>query len=65
MSARAILLDGIRTATVESPPVVSGGTHSVLLNIMVRGPGQYLPARASACFGISLAIFGKSSILAM
>ena len=32
--------DGIRIATVLSPPVVVSGTTDLFLNIMVRGPGQ-------------------------
>ena len=45
ISAAAILLEGIRTATVESPPVVAIGTRSVFLKIMVNGPGQKAFAR--------------------
>ena len=40
MTARAMGWDGMRTATVSSPPVVLSGTASPLLKIMVSGPGQ-------------------------
>ena len=60
ISALAILFEGILTATVSKPPVVSFGTTSFLLNIMVKGPGQYLSASFNASEGMSLTIFPKA-----
>ena len=53
ISLLAIGCDGIRIATVSSPPVVSFGTLSDLKSIMVSGPGQNLSARALALPGMS------------
>ena len=61
ISSCAILLEGNRTATVSSPPVVSCGTISVLLKIMVSGPGQIVSASFHALSGMSAAITGRSS----
>ena len=40
MRASAVLLSGIRTATVSRPPVTSSGTLLLFRYTMVSGPGQ-------------------------
>ena len=59
--AAAILLLGIRTATVSSPPVVSSGIRSDLLRIIVSGPGQKAFASLIAASGTSDATLYRSS----
>ena len=49
--SRAVLSEGIRTATVSSPAVTSYGTSSALLKINVRGPGQNVSISVFASFG--------------
>ena len=53
ISIFAIGWDGIRMATVSSPPVVSFGIASDLSSIIVSGPGQNLSASAFATSGSS------------
>ena len=65
MSLAASGWDGILIATVSSPPVVSFGTISFLLNIIVIGPGQNLSISFSAIGGISEASSATSARSAM
>jgi hypothetical protein len=55
--------DGILTATVSSPPLVTVGTSSDFGKIMVSGPLQNLSASRRAVWGISLTSGGSISIL--
>ena len=61
ISARAIGWDGMRTATVFSPPVVRRGTRADFGKISVSGPGQYAAISARAAGEGSTAISGRSS----
>ena len=54
MSSRAVLFAGIRTATVESPAVVSSGTSLDFGRISVRGPGQKVSISIRAFSGTEL-----------
>ena len=52
--ACAILSSGNLIATVSRPPLVSFGTISLFLNIIVKGPGQKWSASLTAVSGISV-----------
>ena len=62
ISACAIGSEGIRTATVSMPPVVSYGILSFFRKIMVSGPGQKRSANAQAVCGTSSTISSKAFI---
>ena len=55
ISALAAGWDGMRTATVLRPPVVSSGTTLLFFTMRVIGPGQKLSERSFAASGIPLA----------
>ena len=65
MIARAAGCDGMRTATVSSPPVVSFGTIADFFMMIVSGPGQKASASFFAAAGISATSGGSSSIALM
>ena len=65
ISSCAIGWDGIRTATVSKPPVVSSGTSGCLSKISVIGPGQNVRARVIAFSLICEATRGRLSISAI
>ena len=62
MTARATGSEGIRTATVSSPPEVVSGTRADFSRMMVRGPGQNRSASPLASGGTSFTRGGHSSI---
>ena len=52
ISASAVLLSGIRTATVSSPAVTSSGTAEDRLKMSVSGPGQNASINVRAASGM-------------
>ena len=58
----AISLFGIRTPTVSKPPATTEGTASVLLRIIVNGPGQKAFINLNSTSEISFAILPSISI---
>ena len=53
MNSLAMLLLGILTATVSSPPVTRSGMSALFLHTKVRGPGQNSFAIAKICLSTS------------
>ncbi len=65
INAAAPVCEGKRTATVESPPVVSVGTRSFFSKIIVSGPGQKASARRLALSGTCAASSSNDAMSAI
>ena len=65
ISVLATSLEGSLTPTVSSPPVVTSGTMSFRLTIIVIGPGQNASIKARISLLISSVSFASSLVSAM
>ena len=65
ISVLATSLEGSLTPTVSSPPVVTSGTISFRLTIIVIGPGQKASIKARISLFISSVSFASSLVSAM
>ena len=65
ISERAISFSGMRTATVENPPVALLGTVNFALKIIVKGPGQKISIKSFPSWFIPLTRLSKTAWLAI